>query len=134
MLSVDFSHSGSKKQQDLPIVLLVIQEKSGGFTHHVAHIDGILFFSPLVCMSCSLSALEKRECTNPIPGVACPQRSLTSNTVVVAFDQGHFDLVIKVYPDGNVSSHMFGLKVGDMVEVRSGSGVQVTYDWRRCIQ
>lgn len=33
--------------------------------------------------------------------------------------QGHFDLVIKVYPDGNVSSHMFGLKVGDMVEVRN---------------
>lgn len=32
--------------------------------------------------------------------------------------KGHFDLVIKVYPDGNVSSHMFGLKVGDMVEVK----------------
>lgn len=32
--------------------------------------------------------------------------------------QGHFDLVIKVYPGGNVSQHMFSLKVGDMVEVR----------------
>eukprot|EP00752_Nemacystus_decipiens_P008341 g7455.t1 len=32
--------------------------------------------------------------------------------------KGHFDLVIKVYPDGNVSSHMFNLKVGDMVEVK----------------
>lgn len=31
--------------------------------------------------------------------------------------QGHFDLVIKVYPDGNVSQHMFGLNVGDKVAV-----------------
>ena len=37
----------------------------------------------------------------------------------VASVQGHFELVIKVYPDGNVSSHMFGLKVGDTIEVRS---------------
>ncbi|CAN0026473.1 unnamed protein product [Ectocarpus sp. 8 AP-2014] len=32
--------------------------------------------------------------------------------------KGHFDLVIKVYPEGNVSSHLFSLKVGDMVTVK----------------
>ncbi|CAM9542702.1 unnamed protein product [Sphacelaria rigidula] len=32
--------------------------------------------------------------------------------------KGHFDLVIKVYPDGNVSSHMFSLNVGDKIEVK----------------
>ncbi|CAM9740838.1 unnamed protein product [Ectocarpus sp. 6 AP-2014] len=32
--------------------------------------------------------------------------------------KGHFDLVIKVYPEGNVSSHLFSLKVGDTVAVK----------------
>ncbi|CAM9398819.1 unnamed protein product, partial [Sphacelaria rigidula] len=32
--------------------------------------------------------------------------------------QGHFDLVIKVYPDGEVSSYMFSLNVGDKIEVK----------------
>ncbi|CAM9677327.1 unnamed protein product [Choristocarpus tenellus] len=32
--------------------------------------------------------------------------------------KGYFDLVIKAYPQGNVSSYMFGLKVGDNVAVK----------------
>lgn len=37
--------------------------------------------------------------------------------------QGYFDLVIKDYPGGNVSSYMHGLKEGDLVEVKPNSPV-----------
>ncbi|CAN0378653.1 unnamed protein product [Ectocarpus fasciculatus] len=46
--------------------------------------------------------------------------------------KGHFDLVIKVYPEGNVSSHMFSLKVGDTVTVSAAVVVlRQTYPIRR---
>eukprot|EP00271_Cylindrocystis_brebissonii_P016899 TRINITY_DN4186_c0_g1_i1.p1 TRINITY_DN4186_c0_g1~~TRINITY_DN4186_c0_g1_i1.p1 ORF type:complete len:368 (-),score=57.03 TRINITY_DN4186_c0_g1_i1:361-1464(-) len=32
--------------------------------------------------------------------------------------KGHFDLLIKVYPDGKMSSHFAGLKPGDVVEMK----------------
>ncbi|KAI9222972.1 NADH-cytochrome b5 reductase [Blastocladiella britannica] len=32
--------------------------------------------------------------------------------------RGHFDLVIKQYPDGKMSKHIFSLKVGDSLEVK----------------
>ncbi|CAM9677410.1 unnamed protein product [Discosporangium mesarthrocarpum] len=32
--------------------------------------------------------------------------------------KGYFELVIKVYPEGNVSSHMFGLNIGDNIAVK----------------
>ena len=33
-------------------------------------------------------------------------------------DEGKFELIIKGYPEGNVSSYLCGLKVGDNVEVK----------------
>lgn len=47
---------------------------------------------------------------------ACPKEALCLAHVPLV-DQGYFDLVIKEYPDGNVSKHMHGLKVGDKVLV-----------------
>uniref|UniRef100_A0A7S2SKK2 NADH-cytochrome b5 reductase n=1 Tax=Rhizochromulina marina TaxID=1034831 RepID=A0A7S2SKK2_9STRA len=34
------------------------------------------------------------------------------------FTQGYFDLVVKRYPDGMMSSHFFGLNVGDKIQVK----------------
>lgn len=57
------------------------------------------------CASCLDLAPRPGALSNPRYGLC------------ISCAQGHFELVIKGYPDGNVSQHMFGLKVGDMVEV-----------------
>jgi cytochrome-b5 reductase len=33
-------------------------------------------------------------------------------------DEGHFDLVVKCYPNSKMGSHLFSLKVGDSIEVK----------------
>ncbi|KAG5479228.1 hypothetical protein LSCM4_01817 [Leishmania orientalis] len=33
-------------------------------------------------------------------------------------DEGHFDLVVKCYPNSKMGSHLFGLKVGDSIDVK----------------
>lgn len=45
-----------------------------------------------------------------------PRRPYTPTTLDQ--DKGIFELVIKSYPEGNVSSYVCGLKVGDKIEVK----------------
>jgi len=40
-------------------------------------------------------------------------------------DQGHFDLLIKSYPTGNISKYVANLKVGDTMQVRGPKGAMV---------
>ena len=40
-------------------------------------------------------------------------------------DKGHFDLMIKSYPQGNISAHMATLKIGDTMKVRGPKGAMV---------
>lgn len=40
-------------------------------------------------------------------------------------DHGHFDLMIKSYPQGNISKHMGGLSVGDTMKVKGPKGAMV---------
>lgn len=40
-------------------------------------------------------------------------------------DKGYFDLMIKSYPQGNISAHMATLKVGDTMKVRGPKGAMV---------
>lgn len=40
-------------------------------------------------------------------------------------DQGYVDLMIKAYPQGNISAHMTTLKVGDTIKVRGPKGAMV---------
>lgn len=40
-------------------------------------------------------------------------------------DKGHFDVMIKAYPQGNISSYMTTLKVGDTMKVRGPKGAMV---------
>ncbi|KIX03926.1 NADH-cytochrome b5 reductase 1 [Rhinocladiella mackenziei CBS 650.93] len=40
-------------------------------------------------------------------------------------DKGFFDLMIKAYPQGNISAHMTTLKVGDTMKVRGPKGAMV---------
>lgn len=40
-------------------------------------------------------------------------------------DKGYFDLLIKAYPQGNISAHVAGLKVGQTLKVRGPKGAMV---------
>jgi len=40
-------------------------------------------------------------------------------------DNGYFDLMIKAYPQGNISAHMTTLKIGDTMKVRGPKGAMV---------
>jgi len=40
-------------------------------------------------------------------------------------DKGYFDLMIKSYPQGNISAHMATLKIGDTMKVRGPKGAMV---------
>jgi cytochrome-b5 reductase len=40
-------------------------------------------------------------------------------------DKGHFDLLIKSYPTGNISKHVAGLMVGQTMKVRGPKGAMV---------
>jgi len=40
-------------------------------------------------------------------------------------DQGHFDLLIKSYPTGNISKYVANLKIGDTMQVRGPKGAMV---------
>lgn len=40
-------------------------------------------------------------------------------------DRGHFDLLIKSYPTGNISKHVANLKVGDRIKTRGPKGQMV---------
>jgi len=40
-------------------------------------------------------------------------------------DLGYFDLMIKAYPQGNISAHMATLKIGDTMKVRGPKGAMV---------
>ena len=40
-------------------------------------------------------------------------------------NQGYFDLMIKAYPQGNISAHMATLKIGDTMKVRGPKGAMV---------
>jgi cytochrome-b5 reductase len=46
-------------------------------------------------------------------------------------DKGFFDLMIKAYPQGNISAHMATLKVGDTMKVRGPKGAMV-YEENLC--
>jgi len=41
------------------------------------------------------------------------------------YDQGHFDLLIKSYPTGNISKYVANLKIGDTMQVRGPKGAMV---------
>lgn len=40
-------------------------------------------------------------------------------------DQGYFDLMIKAYPQGNISAHMATLRIGDIMKVKGPKGAMV---------
>jgi cytochrome-b5 reductase len=40
---------------------------------------------------------------------------------------GYFDLLIKSYPQGNISKHVAGLKIGDNLQVKGPKGAMVYY-------
>ncbi|KKY20116.1 putative nadh-cytochrome b5 reductase [Phaeomoniella chlamydospora] len=40
-------------------------------------------------------------------------------------DQGYFDLLVKAYPQGNISAYLTGLKIGDTMKVRGPKGAMV---------
>lgn len=40
-------------------------------------------------------------------------------------DKGYFDLMIKAYPQGNISAHVTTLKIGDKMKVRGPKGAMV---------
>lgn len=42
-----------------------------------------------------------------------------------AIDKGHFDLLIKSYPTGNISKHVAGLKIGESIKVKGPKGQMV---------
>ena len=41
-------------------------------------------------------------------------------------DKGHFDLIIKAYPSGNISKYVTGMQIGQMMDVRGPKGA-MTY-------
>jgi cytochrome-b5 reductase len=45
--------------------------------------------------------------------------------------KGHFDLIIKAYPTGNISKYVTGMKIGQMMDVRGPKGA-MTYTQNMC--
>ncbi|KAF5640552.1 NADH-cytochrome b5 reductase 1 [Fusarium sp. NRRL 52700] len=41
------------------------------------------------------------------------------------FDHGYFDLLVKTYPNGNISRHLATLKIGDSIKVKGPKGTMV---------
>ncbi|KAF5682756.1 NADH-cytochrome b5 reductase 1 [Fusarium circinatum] len=41
------------------------------------------------------------------------------------FDPGYFDLLVKTYPNGNISRHLTTLKIGDTIKVKGPKGTMV---------
>ncbi|KAF5244584.1 hypothetical protein FANTH_7663 [Fusarium anthophilum] len=41
------------------------------------------------------------------------------------FDPGYFDLLVKTYPNGNISRHLATLKIGDTIKVKGPKGTMV---------
>jgi len=57
-----------------------------------------------------------------IPGAEPDKPIIRPYTPVTTEDTiGYFDLLIKVYPEGNMSKHIDSLKVGDSLDVRISS-------------
>lgn len=55
-----------------------------------------------------------------------PKEVVRSYTPVSSDNEaGYFDLLIKSYPEGNISKHLAGLKVGQMMKVRGPKGAMV---------
>lgn len=55
-----------------------------------------------------------------------PKEVVRSYTPISSDEEsGYFDLLIKAYPQGNISKYMTGLKVGDTMKVRGPKGAMV---------
>lgn len=64
--------------------------------------------------------------TDPKTGTTAEKEVLRSYTPISSdADQGHFDLLIKSYPTGNISKHLASMKIGDMMKVKGPKGAMV---------
>lgn len=64
--------------------------------------------------------------TDPKTGVTAEKEIVRSYTPTSSdADQGHFDLLIKSYPTGNISKHLASLKIGDKMKVKGPKGAMV---------
>ena len=55
------------------------------------------------------------------------EREVVRSYTPISSDEnlGHFDLMIKAYPQGNISAHMATLKIGDRMKVKGPKGAMV---------
>lgn len=65
-------------------------------------------------------------------GAACLQPDGTTKEIVRSYtpisgdhEPGHFDLLIKTYPQGNISQHVASLKIGESIRLRGPKGMFV---------
>lgn len=73
-----------------------------------------------------ISLAATLDVTNPKTGATAPTEVVRSYTPVSSDQEsGYFDLLIKAYPTGNISKHVAGLKIGDMLKVRGPKGAMV---------
>lgn len=61
--------------------------------------------------------------TDPKTGVTAPKELLRSYTPITDdTTPGHFDMLVKSYPTGNISKHMAEMKIGDKMKVKGPKG------------
>lgn len=64
--------------------------------------------------------------TDPKTGTTERRQVVRSYTPISSdHDFGHFDLLIKSYPTGNISKHLAGLNIGDKMAVKGPKGAMV---------